>query len=97
MENWEKSKNHVMRTQLLQIITPIQQKGQRTQIHLEKRVETELNRLVDQKHIKKLGFDKQFISPIVTTVKKDQTFKLALDSNPTNKFIPINIHTKAQL
>ena len=47
---------------------------------------------IDQKHIIKLKkrSDKQFISPIVKTVKKDQTVKLALDSKKFNKLIHKN-------
>ena len=68
-----------MRTQFVQKIKPIQQKGHGIPIHLQEIVETELNKLIDQKHIKDLDncFDKQFISLIVITVKKDQTVKLA--------------------
>ena len=58
-------------------------------------MEGELNKLIDQRHIIKLNklnkcSDKQFISPIVITVKKDQTVKLALDSKKINKFIHKN-------
>ena len=55
-------------------------------------MEEELNKLIDQRHIIKLDkrSDKQFISPIVLTVKKDRTVKLALDSKKINKFIHKN-------
>ena len=39
-----------MRTQFSKDATPIQQKGRRIPVHLQERVETELNKLVDQKH-----------------------------------------------
>ena len=44
---------------------------------------------MDQKHIIKLDkcSDRQFISPIVISVKKDQTVNLALNSKKINKFI----------
>ena len=44
---------------------------------------------MDQNHIIKLDkcSDRQFISPIVIKVKKDQTVKLALDSKKINKII----------
>ena len=47
---------------------------------------------MDQNHIIKLDkcSDRQFISPIVITVKKNQTVKLALDSKKINKFIHKN-------
>ena len=89
-----KSKNYVMRLQFSKDIVLIQQKGRCIPVHLRERVEKELNKLIDQKHIIKLDkcSDRQFISPIVITVKKDQTMKLALDSKSwTNLFTRINI------
>ena len=82
----------MMRTQFNQDFIPIQQKGRRIPVHLQERVEGELNKLIDQKHIVKLikSSDRQFISPIVITVKKDQTVKFALDSKKINKFIHKN-------
>ena len=67
-----KSKHHVMKTQFNKDFEPRQQKGRRIPIHLQERVEAELNKLIDQKHIIKFDkcSDKQFISPIVITVKK---------------------------
>ena len=78
-----KSKHHVKKTQFNEDFKPIQQRGRCIPIHLQERVEAELNKLIYQKHIIKLDkcSDKQFISPLVITVKKDQTVKLALDSN----------------
>ena len=75
-----------MKTQFIKEFVPIQQKGRHIPIHLQERVEGELNKLIDQKHIIKLDkcSDRQFISPIVITVKKDQTVKLALDSKKIN-------------
>ena len=48
--------------------------------------------MLDEKHIIKLPGcpDKYIISPIVVTVKKDQTIKLALDSKILNKAIHKN-------
>ena len=67
-----KSKNHMMRTQFNQDFVPIQQKGRPIPVHLQERVERELNKLMDQKHIIKLDkfSDRQFINPIVVTAKK---------------------------
>ena len=42
-----KSKNHMMKTQFNQDFMPIQQKGQRIPVHLQERVEGELNKLID--------------------------------------------------
>ena len=71
---------------------PLKQKGRRIPVHFQERVEGELNKLMDQNHIIKLDecSDQQFISPIVITVKKDQTVKLPLDSKKINKFIHRN-------
>ena len=87
-----KSKNHTMKTQFIKDFFPIQQKGRRIPTHLEERMEGELNKLIDQKHIIKQDkySDRQFISPIVITVKKGQTVKLTLDSKKINKFIHKN-------
>ena len=81
-----------MKTQFIKEFVPIQQKGRRIPIHLQEVAEEELNKLIDQKHIIKLDkcLDRQFISPIVITVKKDQTIKLALDLKKVNQFIHKN-------
>ena len=52
----------------------------------------ELERLQTEGHIEKLFScsDEHFISPIVITVKKDQSVKLALDSKVQNKVIHKN-------
>ena len=44
-----KSKNHTMKTQFIKEFVPIQQKGRRIPIHLQERVEGDLNKLIDQK------------------------------------------------
>ena len=81
-----------MKTQFSKEFEPVQQKGRRIPIHLQERVDAELNKLIDQKHIVKLDkrSDKQFISPIEITFIKDQTVKLALDSKKINKYIHKN-------
>ena len=82
-------KNHIMKTQFLPDITPIQEKGRRFPIHLQERVKNELNILIDQKHNIKLD---KFISPIVKTVGKNETVNLAFDSMKINKIICENKH-----
>ena len=84
-----KSKHHVMKTQFNKEFDPIQQKGRHIPIHLQERVEAELNNLIDQNYINKMDTcsDQQFISPIVITAEDDQTVKLALYSKKINKFI----------
>ena len=53
-----------------------------------------MKKLSEQGHIEKLQecSDKNFFSPIVITVKKDQSVKLALDSKVLNKAIHKNKH-----
>ena len=67
----------------------------RIPIHPQERTEKELSKLMDQKHIVKLGkcLGENFISPIAVTVKNGQRVKLALDSKKINKFI----HKKYQM
>ena len=61
-------------------------------IHLQPKVKIELEKLLNERHIKKLTncSDQFFISPIVITVKKDQSIKIALDSEILNKAIHEN-------
>ena len=77
-----RSKNHVAKFKFHKDFQPRHQKGRRVPINLQDKVKNELKKLLDKKHIIKLSScpDKQFISPIVVTLKKDQTIKLALDS-----------------
>ena len=84
-------KNHVAKSKFHKDFQPTHQKGRRIPINLQK-VNNELKKLLDEKHIVKLSScsDKYFISPIVVTVKKDQTIKLALDSRVLNKAIHKN-------
>ena len=87
-----RSKNHVVHTKFLHDFKALQQKGRRIPIHIQEKVEQELKSLIDQGHIVKLDScsDKQFISPIVITVKKDYSIKLAMDSKQINKAIHKN-------
>ena len=61
-------------------------------IHLQPKVKIELEKLLNEGHIEKLNncSDQFFISPIVITVKKDQSIKIALDSKILNKAIHKN-------
>ena len=67
-------------------------KCRRVPINLQPRVSAELEKLQTEGHIEKLSScsDEHFISPIVITVKKDQSIKLALDSKVLNKAIHKN-------
>ena len=83
------SKRHVAKSKFHQKFTAKHQKGHRVPINLQPRVSAELERLQTEGHIEKRSScsDEHFISPIVITVKKDQSIKLALDSKVLNKAI----------
>ena len=84
-----RSKIHVAKSKFHKDFQPRHQNVRRIPINLQDKVKTELKKLLAEKHIIKLSScpDKYFISPIVVTVKKDQTIKLALDSKVLNKAI----------
>ena len=86
------SKTHVAKSKFHQKFTAKHQKGRRVPINLQPRVSDELERLQTEGHIEKLSScsDELFISPIIITVKKDQSIKLALDSKVLNKAIHKN-------
>ena len=75
-----KSLKHSVKSTFHKQFTPTHQKGRRIPINLQPLVYAELKKLLDEKHIIKLNScsDKSFISPIVITVKRDKTVKLAL-------------------
>ena len=87
-----KSSKHSVNSTFHKKFTPTHQKGRRVPINLQALVNTELKKLLDEKHIRKLNScsDKKFISPIVITVKIDKTVNLALDSRILNKSIHKN-------
>ena len=55
-------------------------------------MDAEIDKLLQQGHIEKLTecSDKYFVSPIVITVKKDGSVKLALESSELNKQVHKN-------
>ena len=87
-----KSKVHTLRSKFHNNYTPSHEKGRRVRINLLDKVSDELKKLAEQGHIEKLQecSDKNFISFIVITVKKDKSVKLALDSKILNKEIHKN-------
>ena len=69
--------------------TPTHHKGRRVTLHLIEKVEHELQKLIEDNqiiHLEKCP-DDLFISPVVITVKKDKSIKIALDSKELNKAI----------
>ena len=65
----------MIRTQFNKDFNPIQQKGRRILVNLQERIEGGIKQADEPKHIIKLDkcSDRQFIKPMVKTLKKDQT------------------------
>ena len=84
-----RSKNHIAKSIFKTQYTPSQHKRRRVPLHLLDKVEQELQKLIDEKQIIKLNkcSGELFISPVVITVKKDKTVKIALDSKKLNDAI----------
>ena len=59
-----------------------QQKGRRVPIQLQEAVQEEIERLLSEGHIEKVTevTDKEFIQPVVITVKRDKSVIIALDA-----------------
>ena len=77
-----RSKNQVAKSIFKENFTPTQHKGRRVPLHLLERVDQELEKLIEDKQIMRLEkcSGEYFISPVVITVKKDKSVKIALDS-----------------
>ncbi len=80
-------KHQMIRSRFMANYKTAQQKGRRISITIQPKVEAEINWLIREGHIEKLQTctDNCFISPIVATVKKDGTCKLAVDTRAINK------------
>ena len=87
-----KIRNYKVQAKFLENLIPVQQKGRRFPISLQEKVDTEIDKLLKQGHIEKLTecSDKYFVYPIVITVKKDGSIKLALESRELNKQVHKN-------
>ena len=81
------SKNHVVSTKFKYPLCPLQEKGRRIPIHIQEKVYEEMKKLLKEGHIERLDkcTSDCFIAPIVITVKKDDSIKLALDAKPINR------------
>ena len=81
------SKNHIVSSKFKYPLCPIQEKGRRIPIHIQDKVEKEIEKLLTDGHITKLDkcTSDCFIAPIVITVKKDDSIKLAMDAKPINR------------
>ena len=83
------SKNHTVSTKFKYPLCPIQEKGRRIPIHIQDKVQAELEKLLAEWHIQKL--DKCtidcFIAPIVITIKKDNSIQLTLNAKLINRHL----------
>ena len=68
-------------------VTP--QKGRRIPLQLQDQVHKEMKQLLEQGHIEKVDTMKDDVSiqPVVITVKKDRSVKIALDARALNNSI----------
>ena len=68
-----KINKHKVKIEFKQNAKITQQKGRRVPIQLQEAVQDEIERLLNEGHIERVSevTDKQFIQPVVITVKKD--------------------------
>ena len=87
-----KIKNHVAKSSLKQYFKPTQHKGRRVLIHLIDKVEKEPEKKSKTNKLSNLkkSSDEYLISPVVITIKSDNSIKLALDSRELNDAIHKN-------
>ena len=85
-------RNYKVQAEFFKNLIPIQQKGRRVSKTLQEKVDKEIEKLLEQGHIQKLEecSDNFFVSPIVITVTKDGSVKLALESRELNKQVHKN-------
>ena len=79
-------KNAEVKIQIKPGCYPIQQKALSIPYHLQEDVKNELNRLKESGHLERLETIEEdcFVSPVVITVKKDKSVKIALDARKLN-------------
>ena len=85
-ERQGKLNRHKVRNEFEQNAKITQQKGRRVPIQIQDAVQAEVDRLLEESHIEKVNevTDKQVIQPVVITVKKDKSVKIALDARALN-------------
>ena len=76
-----------------------QQKGRRILLQLQDKVDKEIKQLLEQGHIEKVDTikDDVFIQPVVITVKKDRSVKIALDATALNNSFAKDKHQMPNL
>ena len=85
-ENNETIKDAEINIQLKPGHYPVKQNARPIPIHLQKDVGRELERLTKSGHLEKVNYVDEdcFVSPVVITVKSDQSVKIAVDSRKLN-------------
>ena len=80
-------KNTEVKIQIKPGCYPIQQKARPIPYHLQDDVKNELDRLIKSGHLEQLETIEEdcFVSPVVITVKKNKTVKIALDARKPNE------------
>ena len=80
------NKNTEVKIQIKPGCYPIQQKARPIPYHLQDDVKNELDRFIKSGHLERLETIEEdcFVSPVVNTVKKDKTVKIALDARKLN-------------
>ena len=81
-----RSKNHRFYSVFNDPLVPLQEKGRRVLIYIQRKVGVELSKLMKEGHTVKLNkcTSDHFIAPVVITAKKDVSKKLAMDAKPMN-------------
>ena len=77
-----RNRNDKTQADFFKTLVPVQQKIRRVPIRFQVKVDRKIEKLLSQGHIEKFleCSDKYFVSPIVITVKKEGSAKLALES-----------------
>ena len=78
---------HKMQAEFFNAMMPAHQKGRRGPSMLHVTVDIKIQKQLSQGHIEKIGVcsDKYFVLPIINTVKKEGSVKLALDLRELEK------------
>ena len=76
-----------------------QQKGRRVPLQLQKGLNAQIKSLLEAGHIRRVDkiSDQMFIHPVVITVKKDRSVKIALDARSLNNAILKSKHQMPNL
>ena len=79
-------RGHTVKIEFKPVAKITQQKGRRVPIQLQEAVQEGIERILSEGHIEKVTevTDKEFIQPVVITVKRDKSLKIALDARELN-------------